>query len=322
MIHHLWHQYPDVYTQLEATQRLLIARTQIRDPQINDLVQGQITAGGKMLRSGLMFMLARFHNADNRQLVNAAAAIEALHLATLIHDDVLDQSTERRGQVTVQTASSNQTAIYAGDFLFSVYFDLLAEAAPSVANVGTNARSMRRIFLGELDQNGTMHGLDLTVHQYLHQISGKTAALFSLASHQGMLLAGGTRQETTAATQFGRFVGMAFQMIDDLLDYLGTPATMQKPHLEDLKNGILTLPAIYALQTHRDVLVPLIEAGRTDNAARQHAAQLIIETGVPKARLLATQYTDKALAALASLPAGSARADLTQLTQLLLKRNQ
>ncbi|WP_204122591.1 polyprenyl synthetase family protein [Lacticaseibacillus mingshuiensis] len=322
MIHRLWSRYPDIAPHLEAAQRLLAARAHLRVPAVETIVQTQIAAGGKMLRSGLMFMLARFHDADNPDLVTAAAAIEALHLATLIHDDVLDGAATRRGQATLQPTVGDRNAIYAGDLLFSVYFELLAQAAPNVRTVGVNARSMHRIFLGELDQNAQPpEPLSMpTVHRYLRQISGKTAALFALACYEGALLSGATRAEQQAAKRYGRLLGMAFQMTDDLLDLTGDDR-LQKPKREDLQNSVATLPAIYALQADPSLL-PLLVQAQTDVQVQAQAAARIIESGVPQAAELAARYTQKALAALAIFPDTAVKRDLLALTQALLARQQ
>ncbi|WP_056989377.1 polyprenyl synthetase family protein [Lacticaseibacillus camelliae] len=322
MVQPQWQQYPEVYEKLALVQTRLADRTRLRVPPVNARVQAQVKAGGKMLRSGLMFMLARFHSIDNPALISAGAAIEALHLATLEHDDVLDTAATRRGMPTLTATAGNKAAIYAGDFLFSVYFELLAEAAPTVDNVGTNARIMHRIFMGELDQNAVSRGTKLTVHQYLRQISGKTAALFGLAAYQGATLSGASAAEQTAAYRYGRCVGMAFQMIDDLLDLTGRPTQTQKPRLEDLQNGIYTLPVLYALQQDDGTLAALLDQIGTEDQALLQAATLITQTGVPAAENLATAYTSKALAALAAFPAGAARDELRDLTKRLLARTK
>lgn len=322
MVQAQWQQYPEVYQKLTLVQARLKSRTHLRVPAVDARVQAQIQAGGKMLRSGLMFMLARFHSVDNPALIKAGAAIEALHLATLEHDDVLDGAETRRGTATVTAVSGNKAAIYAGDFLFSVYFELLADAAPDLANVGTNARIMHRIFMGELDQNAVSRGTALTVHQYLRQISGKTAALFGLATYQGALLSGATRAEQTAAYRYGRCVGMAFQMIDDLLDFTGRPERMQKPQLEDLTNGIYTLPVLFALREDDGTLAALLDSPPADPAKRAQAVRLIEESGLPAAEKLAKAYTNKAMTSLAKFPDSRARRDLQTLTQALLARTK
>ncbi|MFD1392628.1 polyprenyl synthetase family protein [Lacticaseibacillus jixianensis] len=322
MVQMQWQQYPEVYHKLTLVQAKLASRTRLRVPVVNQRVQAQIAAGGKMLRSGLMFMLARFHSVDNPALISAGAAIEALHLATLAHDDVLDAAATRRGTATLNTTAGNKAAIYAGDFLFSVYFDLLAEAAPNVANVGLNARIMHRIFMGELDQNAVPRGTALTVHQYLRQISGKTAALFGLATYQGALLSQASAEQQAAAYRFGRCVGMAFQMIDDLLDVTGDPNRMQKPQLEDLKNGIYTLPTLFALRQDDGTLSALLADAAKDPERLHRAGVLIASAGVPEAERVAAAYTQKALASLAAFPAGPKRDELRHLTQALLRRTR
>jgi len=320
MIYSLWQQYPEIYPQLQQVQTLLNQRTQIRQPLVGNLLTQHINAGGKMLRSGLMFMLARFGDADNQNLIAGGAAIEALHLATLIHDDVLDHADKRRGVDTIQTHADNRAAIYAGDFLFSVYFELLSQASPDVQNVGTNAMTMRRIFLGELDQNGQVNQLDLTVHQYLRQISGKTAALFALATYQGVRLSQADAKLYWPAYRFGRYLGMSFQMIDDLLDYTGDANKTHKPVLEDLQNGIYTLPLLYTLEADRQLLTPYLKQVQTSPDAAAFVVERVRTIGVPKATALAEKYTQKAMSTLATFPAGPARDDLVALTKVLLGR--
>jgi len=320
MIYPLWHQYPEIYPKLQQVQALLAQRTQIRQPLVGNLLTQQINAGGKMLRSGLLLMFAQFGDFNRPELISGGAAIEALHLATLVHDDVLDHASARRGIDTIHSQADNRAAIYAGDFLFSVYFELLAKSSPDVANVGTNAMTMRRIFLGELDQNGQANQLDLTVHQYLRQISGKTAALFALATYQGVRISQADPDLFNPAYRFGRYLGMSFQMIDDLLDYTGSPSQTKKPVFEDLQNGIYTLPLLYALEADRSGLAPYLEQAQTDSDALAFVIDRVRRDGIPQAAALAEQYTQKALAALDVFPAGKTRTDLLAITNTMLNR--
>ncbi|MFD1485845.1 polyprenyl synthetase family protein [Lacticaseibacillus baoqingensis] len=312
MIHPLWHAYPVIYRQLQQVQTLLADRTHCRVPAVDARIQAQVHAGGKMLRAGSLLLFARFGQADaheERQLIHAAAAIETLHLATLVHDDVLDQAATRRGEATVADAVGNRAAIYAGDFLFSVYFELLAEVAPDVGNVSVNAQAMRRIFLGELDQNGPVPGA-MTLHRYLRQIGGKTAALFKLACYQGALLGECLPRQQHAAASFGYYLGMGFQMQDDVLDVAGNPQKMRKPAFEDLHNGIVNLPHLCALAVDDGTLKQYLAAGDLT-----HAAQVIKETGVAPAQALANRYIDKALTSLQQLPDTPTRLALETLTR-------
>lgn len=318
MIHPLWQEYPVIHRQLKQVQTLLAARTHCRVPAVDAQIQAQIHAGGKMLRAGALLLFARFGEAEERQLVYAAAALETLHLATLVHDDVLDQAAIRRGVDTVAADSGNRAAIYAGDFLFSVYFELLAAVAPDVANVGVNAQAMRRIFLGELDQNGPVPG-PMTLRRYLRQISGKTAALFRLACYQGARLSGCSPQQCRAAGDYGHFLGMGFQMQDDILDVVGDPKTTRKPAFEDLQNGIVNLPQLCAAAVDDGRLAALL-AQREDPRALQAAGELIRATGVAPAQALADRYIDKALQRLGTLPNTPTRLALETLTRRLVGR--
>ncbi|KRM72028.1 polyprenyl synthetase family protein [Lacticaseibacillus brantae] len=320
MIYPLWHQYPEIYPKLQHVQALLTQRTRIRQPLVGNLLTQQINAGGKMLRSGLMLMFAQFGDFNRPELISGGAAIEALHLATLIHDDVLDHADARRGVDTIHSQADNRAAIYAGDFLFSVYFELMAQSSPDVANVGTNAMTMRRIFLGELDQNGQTNQRDLTVHQYLRQISGKTAALFALATYQGVRISQADPSLFIPAYRFGRYLGMSFQMIDDLLDYTGSPSQTQKPVFEDLQNGIYTLPLLYALETDRASLTPHLNAAQTDPQELAFVIERVRRDGIPQATALAEKYTQKALATLAAFPKGETRDALLTITNTMLNR--
>ncbi|RND64751.1 Hexaprenyl-diphosphate synthase large subunit ((2E,6E)-farnesyl-diphosphate specific) [Lacticaseibacillus paracasei] len=321
MIHPLWHRFPMVYQQLEQIQQRLEHVAVLREPQVHALIQQQINAGGKMLRSGLMLMLARLGNPDNDDLITAGAAIEALHLATLVHDDVLDHADLRRGSDTVSAKSGNREAIYAGDFLFAIYFQLLSEQNPATTDLATNARVMKHIFMGEVDQNGPSAPLIPSVSEYLKAIAGKTAALFALATYTGATIGQLDFTEKKAAYRFGRQLGMAFQMIDDLLDYTQTTATLNKPVLEDLHNGIVTLPLIYAYQNVPEQLAPLVGTAAKIAANSDRIAAIVSEHGLPQARQLATRYTDKAINALAQLPDARIKQELRKLTQQLLRRD-
>ena len=233
---------------------------------------------------------------------------------------MLDHADIRRGMTTVSAESGNREAIYAGDFLFAIYFQLLSEQDPETVDLRTNARIMKRIFMGEVDQNGPSAPLIPTVNAYLSAISGKTAALFALATYTGATIGHLSAAQKKAAYRFGRQLGMAFQMIDDLLDYTQTAKTLNKPALEDLNNGIVTLPLIYAYQTVPDQLKPLTKTAEQIAANADEIAAIVRKHGLPQAHQLAFTYTHRAIAALNPLPSSPTKAALTKLTQQLLQR--
>jgi heptaprenyl diphosphate synthase len=293
---------------LKLIQQKLLAQIKLDAPPVEALVKAQINAGGKMLRAQLVLDFADFGQPDDANVITAAAAIEALHLATLIHDDVLDDADVRRGVPTIAPRSGNRAAIYAGDFMFAVYFNLLAESGVLFAR---HAQVMREIFMGELAQNFVPHQND--VQTYLRQIQGKSAALFGLAAEVGATLG---QVDVAHASEFGRSLGMSFQIIDDVLDFTSTDAQLLKPIDQDLKNGVYSLPIIYALSTGGDHLASLMQS--RDQCAKAFAE--IKRLGVPPAQQLAITYQQQALTALETFPSGPNKNHLTAIAELVLTR--
>lgn len=293
---------------LKAIQAKLLAQVKLDAPPVVALVKAQIQAGGKMLRAQLLLDFADFGEADTTQVITAGAAIEALHLATLLHDDVLDDAVKRRGVPTVGVKAGNRAAIYAGDFMFAVYFNLLAESNVLFAR---HAQVMRDIFMGELAQNFAPQVTD--VDTYLKQIEGKSAALFGLAAEVGASLGGVDLQQ---AKVFGRSLGMSFQIIDDVLDFTSTDDQLQKPIDQDLKNGVYSLPIIYALAAANDQLLPMMQSAAMSGQAMAEIKRL----GVPPAQQLALSYQQQALKALNQFPDGKNKDHLTAIAELVLSR--
>ncbi|WP_164509926.1 polyprenyl synthetase family protein [Lacticaseibacillus porcinae] len=293
---------------LNAIQAKLLAQVKLDAPPVEALVKAQIQAGGKMLRAQLLLDFADFGESDQTQVITAAAAIEALHLATLLHDDVLDDADLRRGVPTVGIKAGNRAAIYAGDFMFAVYFNLLAESDLLFAR---HAQVMKAIFMGELAQNFAPKATD--VEAYLTEIQGKSAALFGLAAEVGATLGG---VDAHLANVFGRSLGMSFQIIDDVLDFTSTDDQLQKPIDQDLKNGVYSLPIIYALTTAGDELTRLMQSATTRGQAMAEIKRL----GVPPAQQVALAYQQQALHALEQFPDGVNKNRLTAIAELVLSR--
>lgn len=293
---------------LTLVQQKLLAQIKLDAPPVEALVKAQINAGGKMLRAQLVLDFADFGQPDDESLITAAAAIEALHLATLIHDDVLDDADLRRGVPTIAPKAGNRAAIYAGDFMFAVYFNLLAESGILFTR---HAQVMREIFMGELGQNFAPH--QSNVDTYLQQIQGKSAALFGLAAEVGATLG---HVDAKLAGEFGRSLGMSFQIIDDVLDFTSTDAQLLKPIDQDLKNGVYSLPILYALNAGGAALAKMLTAENNRSTALAEIKRL----GVPPAQQLAITYQQQALAALEQFPPGLNKTHLTAIAELVLTR--
>lgn len=312
---------------MTAVADLMEAKIQVPGDQLTGALEEMATHGGKFLRPALFWLFASLQGQptppDRERLIKIATSLEVLHLATLIHDDVIDDSATRRGQVTIQARFGKDVAVYSGDYLFTVFFDLLTETMADSPYLRTNARTMHRILTGELGQMATRYSLDQAILSYLRNVNGKTAALFTLAAAEGAHFGGADQRTVTRAKRIGQNIGIAFQILDDILDY-DRPEELNKPVLVDLTTGVYSLPILLALQKDPTELTPLLQKGRALTAADlQRVRQLVIaQGGLTAARELATRFTTKALAGLALMPAGPAQRLLTRVTRQLLKRPQ
>ncbi|MGT2964550.1 polyprenyl synthetase family protein [Streptococcus acidominimus] len=321
-----WACYPDLGEKLDSVRTLIERKLQIRNQSIGQALVALNSAGGKYLRPAFFFLFAEFggtRRLGEEELVTAAASLEVLHLATLVHDDVIDDSPLRRGQVTIQSRFGKDVAVYTGDLLFTVFFELLLESMTNSPYMTVNAKTMKKILLGELDQMSAYYRQDQTIRSYLRSAAGKTAALFKLASREGAYFGGADRATVRLAGHIGFYIGMAFQMVDDLLDYTEDKAVLNKPVLEDISQGIYNLPLICALQKNPDAFRPYLEKQQAMTAEDVAVVVSLMkrEGGLEDARELAGRFTQKAVAAIMQLPPHPAKDILLRMTQRLLERS-
>ncbi|ETY74821.1 polyprenyl synthetase family protein [Lactiplantibacillus fabifermentans] len=324
MIQTIWQPDTPVHAQLAALKPYLMANVKIDNAAINDRVHQLLAAGGKFLRPGFFYLFSQFGaEQDPVRLQAGAAAMELLHVATLIHDDVIDEAKERRHVTTIHQDYGQRNAIYAGDLLFTCYFDQVLIAAKTPADVKVNTAAMRAILQGELDQMAHNFKPTTTLSDYLNVAAGKTACLFSLSCEQGAHLAGASAEIAKLARQIGNRMGLAYQMLDDILDYTGDEEITHKPVLTDLKDGVYSLPLIYALQSDPTLakLLPMPGMVISNAELLNIRDQVIALGGVTKAQQLATDYTQQALTLINRLPAGSTQQTLRSLVTQLLVRN-
>ncbi|MEK0307084.1 polyprenyl synthetase family protein [Bifidobacterium favimelis] len=261
---------------------------------------------GKMIRASMVLLFARAVDPTRRQapeeVITGAAAIEMLHLATLVHDDVLDQADMRRNRPTVHTVRGNKAAIYLGDLILSRYMEIMAGIAPDTAFIREQAGTVCEIVGGELYQESGRHNTDITVEYYDRAIGGKTAALFRLACLTGTHLgAACADREGTARVQalegvartFGENLGMAFQIMDDIEDFDVAHDT-GKPKLEDIRDGIYTLPVLLGLQEDPS-FKDLLERDRPGEVLGYLQAHATL---IGRSRQAADSYLDRAEGAL------------------------
>lgn len=322
-IHPLWHGYPELKNQLLKVDQVIHSHIQIKDKKIKEIINEVIQSGGKLLRPAYALLSSQIGPEQDQDKATAmAAALETLHIATLMHDDVIDQADTRRGKATLHQLNDNKFAIYAGDYLFSVCFSILSKYSSSLSNVAYNSRSMEKILIGELDQLHSRFQPPNSIKSYLSRISGKTAQLFALSCYVGAVESKASKRESHRAWNMGHYIGMAYQITDDILDYQGDEEMMGKPVMKDAAQGIYTLPLIYAMQHDPESVSKVLSKG--DPLSKQDLDQLMIcierAKGIEKSQDIAQRYTEKALQQLSKLPDGDYKETLYELTNQLLKR--
>jgi octaprenyl-diphosphate synthase len=266
-----------------------------------------LEAGGKRIRPLTVLLAAACFGPVPGAARDLAVVAELIHLATLLHDDVIDDGQERRGRPTPRRLWGNAVSVLAGDLLLTHALERTATAAPGAVLADLFA-TLRRLVDGEVIQLRGRTRLDLGEDVYFRIVRDKTASLFAWAARAGAIAAGAPADAVTALGEFGACVGLAFQLVDDVLDYAGDPQATGKALLGDLVEGKLTLPLVRTLAAH-PALTKEIEAVRGgDPRAAERVAQAVRASGTCDAvRALAREETARALGLLEAVPAGPAR---------------
>ena len=292
-------------------------------PLVSQVSQYIIAAGGKRLRPALLLLMCGALGFRGEQRLNMAAVVEFIHTATLLHDDVVDESVLRRGNATANEAFGNPASVLVGDFLYSRAFQMMVDAGDMrIMQVLADATNV--IAEGEVMQLMNMHNAALDEASYLQVIRSKTAKLFEASAKVGAILAGAGPDEELACADYGQALGTAFQVIDDVLDYDGDAAVMGKNLGDDLREGKVTLPLICAMQrgtdAQRNVIRLAIENGSTGLLAE--VAGIVKSTGaLDIARKAAAQEAQRAKSAASRLPVNAYSSCLLQLAAQLLGRD-
>ena len=281
-----------------------------------------VAAGGKRLRPALLLLMCGALGYKGDQRLNLAAVVEFIHTATLLHDDVVDESTLRRGRETANEAFGNPASVLVGDFLYSRAFQMMVDAG-DMRIMRTLSEATNVIAEGEVQQLMNMHDASLSEEEYVRVIRSKTAKLFEASARLAALLSQSPPEVEAACADYGQALGTAFQVIDDVLDYDGDVAEMGKNLGDDLREGKVTLPLIIAMQRgteqERQTLQEAIETGGTDKMAEIVA--IVQRTGALDAtRATAAVQAQRAVNALSVLPDTPYREALLKLASQLLGR--
>jgi octaprenyl-diphosphate synthase len=307
---------------MRAVDQVISQRLNSGVPLVGQVSQYIIAAGGKRLRPALLLMTCGALGYQSAQRFNLAAVVEFIHTATLLHDDVVDESVLRRGNPTANETFGNPASVLVGDFLYSRAFQMMVEAQ-NMRIMQVLADATNVIAEGEVMQLMNMHNAGLDEAGYLQVIRSKTAKLFEASARVGAILAGAEPALEEACAEYGQALGTAFQVIDDVLDYAGDAAVMGKSLGDDLREGKATLPLIAAMQrgngSQRELIRHAIENGATEQL--EAVIAIVRETGALEvSRQAAAREAERAVAAAQRLPAGAHADSLLQLAAQLLER--
>jgi octaprenyl-diphosphate synthase len=307
---------------MQAVDAVIESRLATGVPLVGQVARYIIAAGGKRLRPALLLLVAQALGYTGAHRHTLAAVVEFIHTATLLHDDVVDESTLRRGRATANEMFGNPASVLVGDFLYSRAFQMMVDVGNMrVMQILSNATNV--IAEGEVQQLMNMHDADLSEAAYVQVIQSKTAKLFEASAQLGAVLAGSPAAVEAACAEYGQALGTAFQVIDDVLDYTGDAAEMGKNLGDDLREGKATLPIIVAMQRAAPAQAQLLrEAIEGGNATDLPGLMAIVQgTGaIEVAQGVANQQAERAMAAARTLPGGPATDALLQLAAQLLQR--
>lgn len=307
---------------MQAVDRVIAARLDTGVPLVSHVSQYIIAAGGKRLRPALLLLMTGALGYTGDQRYNLAAVVEFIHTATLLHDDVVDESTLRRGRPTANESFGNPASVLVGDFLYSRAFQMMLDAN-NMRVMQILAEATNVIAEGEVLQLMNMHDASLNEVAYLRVIRSKTAKLFEASTRLAAVLAGAGADVEESCATYGQALGTAFQVIDDVLDYAGDASETGKNLGDDLREGKTTLPLILAMQRAQPdesaLVRAAIEAG--DTSQLPLIVEIVRQTGALDAtRAAAATEAQRAIDALRDFPANSHTNGLLQLAAQLLER--
>ncbi|MCI0184356.1 Heptaprenyl diphosphate synthase component 2 [Acidibacillus sp. S0AB] len=316
----------DLYADLESD--LTYIEDRLRDqlcsvqPILEDAAVHLLEAGGKRLRPVFVLLAGKFGAYRIDSLAQVAVGLELIHMATLVHDDVIDNADTRRGNSTVKAHFGNRVAMYTGDFIFAQALSVLSEIKDPRAHRILSA-AIEHMCIGEIEQIRDLYSLDQNLRIYLKRIRRKTALLIVMSCALGALVSQADSSIVASLRRFGYYAGMAFQITDDILDFTASAERLGKPVGGDLRQGNITIPVLFALQNSQTKtdLGHLISLNQTSEQVLEAIAIVKDSDGIVKAKALADRYLDKANMALSTLPDIPTRESLIELASFVGQRD-
>lgn len=313
--------------ELDQVERTLLDASRVEYSIVSTMLEAIVSGGGKRLRPLLLLLASRAFNKPTENAVAVAAGVELLHTASLIHDDSIDKAALRRGNPTLNTELSTGAVILIGDYLFAQSAILAAQPGNSRVMI-IFAESLAEICRGQLRETLEAHQLNQSREAYEKRIYGKTAALFAGAAEMGAVLGGGTEQEVSDLRQFGSDMGMAFQVVDDILDLREGTETLGKPAGNDLKQGVVTVPVMIFAEAldpeseMRNTIEGIIAGEITDQERIDTVVAEIRSSGaLETAEQVAADYVEAARSRLSIVKDPQTRDFLSQMLDLAVVRS-
>ena len=314
--------YGPVAEDMVLVEDLIESVKQVELPPLRRMLDHALSASGKRNRPALVLLAGTFGDYNLNRLVPLGTAIELLHTASLVHDDVVDGAESRRGRKTANAIWDNALTVLLGDFMFANAAEMVTRTG-SLAVTRLFALTLMKMTSGELDQDAAAFDVGKDIQNYLSRIGGKTASLFANATEGGAVLAGCDESTVDALRTYGFSFGMAFQIVDDILDFIGDEAVMGKPVGSDLLEGTVTLPGLLLLERfpQDNPIKKLFLAKRDRDARLQEAIVAVRESGVLDTSMeMAREYVDRATTAIEGLPDTDAHRCLIELGEWALRR--
>jgi len=315
--------YQPIQEDLDRVEDKLKSVSQVDFPYLSQLLNYSLESTGKKIRPVLTLFSGKFYDYNLDYLIPMATAVEILHTATLVHDDAIDNSEVRRGRATVNKLWGDENAVLLGDYLFAEAGALTA-STHNLRAIKLFAETLKTISSGELNQASNAFNLKQSRREYLQRISKKTASLFTMSTESGAALSQAPEESIQILIEYGYNLGIAFQIVDDVLDFIGTEEELGKPTGSDLAQGTLTLPAIFVLERYpEDNPVKRLFEHRDKTENIKQAIELIGNSSIiQECYQVASDYCARACGNLKLLPDSTSRQSLSELADYIVSRNK
>ncbi|RYL94884.1 heptaprenyl diphosphate synthase [Sporolactobacillus sp. THM7-4] len=315
--------YAEQKRNLSAIETQLEKALKAPHPILHEASLDLLKAGGKRIRPLLTLLTAQYGEPKRPEVICSAVSLELIHMASLVHDDVIDDSDIRRGKPTVKSKWDNRVAMYTGDYMFAKAIEILSTFDSPAAH-RIISKVIRDLSIGEINQIRDLYNWKQNLRCYLLRIKRKTAILMALSCQLGALAAGCTYPLSRKLYYYGYFLGMSYQITDDILDFVGDEKQLGKPAGSDLRNGNITLPTYYALKQKelRRSIIDVLESEESSDADWRKVINLIKTSGaVERAANLSRRYLQKAKDILNELPQKKVTRSLQEIADFIGSRN-